>query len=366
MQQLLELVSGWPQWVYSVALLVAVLVAGSACHGAISAIGQRTKPELNVWREALLNTLGAPVHVLFWIAAVALVEQRFIPEDQYLVLSDNLPSVLDVLVILATAWFLMRFIKRVQANYIISARHRGNELDPTAMDAIGKLAWVLVCIITVLAIMQVLGVSIGGLLAFGGAAGIAVGFAAQTLVSNLFGGLTVYASRIFRVGEDIIIPGTELAGTVQHIGWRSTRVLGWNGKPAYIPNSVFNSSNLVNNSRLTHRTISEHFLLRYEQIDKVREIVKQVNTLLEKRDDLSYFVFRFDNFGDKALKLYLYAWAQTVPHGGFVPYAEFMRIKEEILLDVVDIAHQQGCELILPLAHVQLHGRGDIPAAFQE
>jgi len=152
---------------------------------------------------------------------------------------------------------------------------------------------------------------------------------------------------------------------VQNIGWRSTRVLGWDGKPAYIPNSVFNSSNLVNHSRLTHRTLSEHFLLRYEQIDKVREIVNQGNAMLEGREDLAYFVFRFDSFGESTLKLYLYAWAQSVPYGSFVPYAEFMRIKEEILLDIVDIAHTQGCELVLPITHVHLRETHNTPAAFE-
>src|SRR3546814_10370881 len=91
-------------------------------------------------------------------------------------------------------------------------------------------------------------------MAFGGAAGIAVGFAAQTLVANLFGGLTVYAGRIFKIGEDIILPNTKLAGTVQQIGWRATRVLGWDGKPFYVPNSIFNSSNMINHSRLSPRS----------------------------------------------------------------------------------------------------------------
>src|SRR5699024_7725546 len=154
-------------------------------------------------------------------------------------------------------------------------------------------------------------------------AGIAVGFAAQTLVANLFGGITIYASRIFKIGEGIILPSSNLSGTVQHIGWRSTQVLGWDGKLFFVPNSLFNSSNVVNNSRLMHRAISKYILLRYQDFDNVQAIVEAGNELLEKRKDINYHSFRFDGFGDAALKLYVYAWVQTVPQATFLPYAEF-------------------------------------------
>src|SRR5699024_9359454 len=107
---------------------------------------------------------------------------------------------------------------------------------------------------------------------------------------------------------------------------------------------LFNSSNMVNHSRLTHRAISEHILLRYRNFDKVRDVVRDGNELLKKRQDLSYFVFRFDSFGERALKLYVYAWVQASPPGGFVPYADFARVKEEVLLSIADIARQHGCE----------------------
>src|SRR3546814_6385261 len=63
-----------------------------------------------------------------------------------------------------------------------------------------------------LVILQTLGFSVAGLLALGGAGGIAIGFAAQSLVANLLGGLTIYASRPFKVGEWIIMSGTEVMG----------------------------------------------------------------------------------------------------------------------------------------------------------
>ena len=69
-----------------------------------------------------------------------------------------------------------------------------------------KLGRVTVIIITVLVILQTLGFSISGVLAFGGIGGIAVGFAAKDMLANFFGGLTIYLDRPFTVGEWIRSP----------------------------------------------------------------------------------------------------------------------------------------------------------------
>src|SRR3546814_17827191 len=72
--------------------------------------------------------------------------------------------------------------------------------------------------------------------------------AAQSLVDNLLGGLTIYASRPFKVGEWIIMSVTEVMGEVQEIGWRATRIMGFDRKPFYVPNSMFNTGVVINHS----------------------------------------------------------------------------------------------------------------------
>src|SRR3546814_6957780 len=105
---------------------------------------------------------------------------------------------------------------------MLAKAHDGG-LDPTATDAIGKLARIAIFVTAALVILQTLGFSVAGLLALGGDGGIAIGFAAQSLVSYLFGGLTIYACRPFKVGEWIIMSGTDVMCEVQEIGWLSTR-----------------------------------------------------------------------------------------------------------------------------------------------
>lgn len=345
-------------WIFPVVVIGITLVMNRVIHWLLAWRLRTLQPSRNVWRHALVVSVDAPLRASLWLACLVALRQELMPRGTQPWVDHFVIPAAGILAILILAWFLLRFIEQSRQNYLSHIRHRNQETDETAIDALNKIAWAFVLIFASISVLQQLNVPLASLLAFGGAAGIAAGFAAQTLVANLLGGLTIYASRIFKIGEDIIFPGTGLAGTVQNIGWRATRVLGWDGKPLYVPNSLFNSSNMVNHSRLSHRMINEYILLRYEDYAKVRTIVEEGNQFLNARSDLKYFVFRFDSFGDGALKLLLYAWVQTTPAGAFVPFADFMQSKQELMLGLADIALAQGCTLLLPISNVHLSTQG--------
>src|SRR5699024_3916497 len=161
---------------------------------------------------------------------------------------------------------------------------------------------------------------------------------------NLLGGITIYASRPFKVGDHIIFPGLSpssgagytgwRAGEVRHIGWRATRVLDWNGKPFYIPNAKFNSETIINHSRMLFREIAEYVYVRLEDIDKVAGIVADVNRMLKEHSEMGdYLIFRFDSYGHYALTLYLYVYTS----GTIVSFIDYMRVKQDLLLKIAAI-----------------------------
>src|SRR3546814_1543054 len=87
--------------------------------------------------------------------------------------------------------------------------------------------------------------------------------------------------------------GTEVMGEVQEIGWRATRIMGFDRKPFYVPNSMFNTGVVINHSRMTNRRIMEHMLLRYGDIDKVEAIVADVNRMLAEHPGIEHAFFAF-------------------------------------------------------------------------
>lgn len=208
----------WSTLSYVFVIVVAVLVINWTTQWVLYVIVKREDPADAVWRHAFLDALGPPLRAIIWLIGLTIIADVFMPAGetaQATTFTTWFPHTRDVLGVIAVAWFFLRLVTRAQNNLETRADAKNESLDQTASDAIGKIARAAVVITALLAAMQNVGVPLTSLLAFGGAAGIALGFAAQSLVANLLGGLTVFATGIFKIGEDIIIPGTDLHGGVE-------------------------------------------------------------------------------------------------------------------------------------------------------
>jgi len=340
----------WSGAFYTFLIVLAVLALNAALRKVLGSLASRALTAKHLWRAALLDALSPPLRGLVWIVGLSAAVNILTRGGEFSLLSELFHPARDVTAIGLMAWFLLRAVARVESTINAQARTRGTELDPTAADAIGKLVRAAIVITTALVIMQTLGFSISGILAFGGIGGIAIGFAAQGLVANLFGGLTVYASRPFKVGEWIIMPGNDVMGEVQQIGWRATRIMGFDRRPFYVPNAMFNTAVVINHSRMTNRRIMEALHLRYRDLDKVEAIVADVNRMLAEHDGIEhdFFVFRFDSYSDFALKLLLYAFTVGTD------YTDYMQVKEDILLKIAAIVRKHGAELAGPASTIQV------------
>ena len=340
----------WSGAILVFVIIFIVLAANAVLHRLLAVIARRAEAMDRLWEEAFLSAASPPLRGVIWIAGLSVAVKLLDRDGQLSLLSQIFPPVRDVMIIASVAWFLLRALQRIEHNIRARASKLGQELDPTAVDAIGKLMRASIVITAILVTLQTLGFSISGLLAFGGIGGIAVGFAAQGLVANLFGGLTVYASKPFKAGEWIIMPEHDVMGEVQEIGWRATRIMGFDRKPFFVPNALFNTAVLINHSRMTNRRITEYLHLRYSDVGKVEAIVADTNAMLAQYPGIEhdFYVFRFDTCGEFALKLYLYAFTVSTS------YTDYMQIKEDILLRIARIVREHGAQLAVPTSTVHV------------
>jgi len=345
----------WRTVILVFAAVLGALLVGGFLRLALERVARRLHPVRHAWGHGLLAGAALPAQMLVWVLGIALAGQILLRESggefaKDSLLAHGLAPIRDVGVILAVMWLLLRAVNRIQDNLLLRAREHGRELDPTAADAIGKLTKASVVITAILMMMQALGFSIAGLLAFGGMGGIAVGFAAQSLVANLLGGLTIFASRPFKVGEYIIIPGTDLMGGVEHIGWRATRLIGFDCKPFYVPNAMFNTQPVINHTRMTSRRIMEDIHVRYADIDAVPAIVADVRDMLGRHPGVKhdFFAFNFSSCGTFSLKLSLYAFTVGTD------YNDYMDTQEDVLLKIADIIRRHGARMTGPASTVEM------------
>ncbi len=340
----------WADASYTFLIVLAVLVFNAVLKRVLELFARRADDGSRYWRAVFLEATSAPLRGLVWVVGLTVAFGILTEDGDYSVLAKLFPPARDVAAIALIAWFLFRAIAGAEQSIVARAKSEGRTLDPTAIDAIGKLVRAAVFITTALLVMQSLGLSIGGLVALGGVGGIALGFAAQSLVANLVGGLTIYASRPFHVGEWIILPGTEIMGEVQDIGWRATRIMGFDRRPFYVPNAMFNTVAVINHSRMTARRIMEHIHIRKDDIGQVQAMVAEVNRMLAAHPGIQhdFFAFNFDTYGDFSLKLFLYAFTVSTD------YNEYLNVKEDILIRIAEIVRKHGGALAVPTSTVHV------------
>lgn len=338
-------------WLPQVLLLLAlVLAANFAAFYLLRHLEKITARTATVWDDALIKAAHRPAALILWTAGAS-----YAAHIAYSRIGTPLPVFVpharDTLVILALAWFLLRLIHHVSGGVLARNRAAGQEVDRTTVDALSKLGRVIVVILAVLAVLQNFGVSIAGVLAFGGIGGIAVGFAAKDLLANFFGGLTIYLDRPFVVGEWIRSPDKEIEGTVEYIGWRHTRVRAFNKNPIYVPNALFSTIVVENPTRMTNRRIKETIGIRYSDIGSMAAIVADVKAMLRAHPEIdtdTTLIVNFDRFGPSSLDFFVYTFTKTVE------WVHYQEVKQDVLLKIAAIIEAHGAQIAFPTHTVHI------------
>ena len=125
------------------------------------------------------------------------------------------------------------------------AERKKSKVDNQLINIIHRFSKIILFIIAFLFILDSLGIKIGPLLASLGIAGIAVAFALQNTLSNIFGGISLIIDKTIKVG-DIIELDKETKGTVLDIGLRSTKIKTFNNEVIIVPNGQLASSKIQN------------------------------------------------------------------------------------------------------------------------
>ena len=309
------------------------------------------------WDHALLKSVQPPLLLLVWVIGLTLAADIAGNQTDSAVFSI-VPIIRQVGVIFCFTWFLIRFIKIGENLYVQDKIREDASYDRTTADAIGKLLRASIIITACLVVLQTMGYSISGVLAFGGIGGIAIGFAARDLLANFFGGLMIYMDRPFSVGEWIRSPDREIEGTVEQIGWRLTTIRTFDKRPLYLPNSIFNTIALENPSRMTNRRIYETVGIRYDDAGRMREIVNAVREMLEKHEEIDTtrtLIVNFNKFASSSMDFFIYTYTKTTD------WVKFHEIKQDVLLRVIDIIEEHGAECAFPTSTV--HIPNGIPVA---
>lgn len=316
-------------------------------YGRLEILAEKTRFH---WDDLTLAALKTPVSTLIWCWP-ATVSLGFLLQDHMGDKLNWLSTVKLLLVIAIFVWITIRLINNIE-EYVLDQTNR----DETTVQAVAKVSRLFFIVIGGMTVMQAFGLSLSGLLTFGGVGGLIVGLAAKDLLSNFFGGMMIYFDRPFKVGDWIRSPDRQIEGTVERIGWRMTIIRTFDKRPLYVPNSVFSSIVVENPSRMQNRRINETIGVRYDDSTQVETIVEEIKEMLKTHPDIDAkqtLIVNFNGFGPSSLDIMVYTFTKTVN------WVRFHKVKQDVLLKILAIVHQNGADIAYPTQTIKLDAQNN-------
>jgi MscS family membrane protein len=342
------------QWLgIFVGLLASWLVSRSLGRWAVRLLGRLTRRTLVSWDDAVAWALDGPMAVLLSAVILLLVAR-------WLGLMPTAWAVAryisKLLVLVGLGWFLVRLVDAA-ARRVRETAKLGTQAGLGFVPMASRVAKVVVVILMGLAALDVIGINvIAGLGALGiGAAAIA--FAAQKTLENLFGTAAIASDRPFEIGDFVAI-GQD-TGTVEDIGFRSTRLRTLARTLVTIPNGLVASGRVENLSARDRIMYNPVLRLAYATTTaQLTYVVDEVNRLLLSHPKLfrGEQRVRFAAFGESALQVEVWCWVATRD------FLEYTGVVEELNFAIARIVEGAGTSFALPSRTVYMAKDGVVDA----
>lgn len=308
-----------------------------------------------LWKESFVKAFYPPLSYYVWF--FTLIESF---ELIFLQVSDkrHIPYKSMTLTIGLTLAFTIFLL--LWKNYVIDIiRTQGKEhkkrYDSTYIDVINKILTIVILIVAGFMLLEATGSNFNTIMAFGGVSGLALAFASQEVIASFFGGLMIYMTRPFSIGDWILLPERQIEGHVEEIGWYNSKIRTLDKRPIYVPNAIFSKIVVVNPSRVSHRQIKETIGIRYRDVDKLKAIISDVKIMLENTPTIDQAMplgACFSAFGTYSLDILFYGYSTEVSSD------KYNGVKEVLLFGIIDILNKHQAELAFPTTSLEISQGG--------
>ena len=341
------------KYVISFLFILAGFVARWIILGIIKRLrrlaGKTRTPLDDIFLESLGQPLGAvAVLVGIWIA-VAVFRLPTEPID----VQRLVHAAMESAVVIVAIWFGVRIVEGFGRHWKEVAGQTETRLDDQLVPIATKSAKVFLWIIGGVIVVQNMGYSVASLLAAFGLGGAAIAFAAKDTLSNFFGAIVIFVDRPFHVGDWIEVGDYE--GTVEEVSLRVTRIRTFPNSLITIPNAIFTTSVVDNWSRMKKRRIKLNIGVTYDTPrEKLEEAVNTIRGILEADEHIhqDFFMVYFTDFGAYSLDILVYCFTVTTN------WSEHMRVRQEVLLKIMDAVQGLGLDFAFPTQTLHLRGNG--------
>jgi MscS family membrane protein len=332
-------VQGWQLMLFGLLAFVALL-SGRIAHlflqHQVVRIARRLRLELS---QDFVARMQRPLT----LAASGAVFMIGIPDLQFGVrTSATLYILAQALLSGAIMVIFLRLTDMVTDLWAVKAEQTDTKLDDQLIPLANRAAKIVIWALGLLSILDNLGVDITSLLAGVTISGLAVALAAKDTVENLFGSVMIFVDRPFQIGDYIEVGG--VGGTVEEVGFRSTRLRTLIGSVVTIPNGSIATAKVNNMGLRTARRMRFNLGFTYAATrEQINDFCQRADTLIEGDERLlDGHEVAMVNFGDSAIEVMIHAFA--VDDG----WSNDLKVNHDIRMKLWELSDEIGLSFAFP------------------
>ena len=305
----------------------------------------------NIGYDKFLELVQKPLGIFVLLITFYLAVDRLeFPGEWNLVPAEKfgfrmvLFSIFQIAIIFSLTWTFVRLIDFFGLILMHKASLTESKADDQLVSFIKESIKV---VIGILAIFFVLGavfkLNVASLIAGLGIGGLAIALAAKESLENLMGSFTIFLDKPFTVGDNIKVGSIE--GTVEHIGFRSTRIRTAEKSYLTVPNKKMVDSELDNLTLRLQRRVKFDISLVYETTsEQFKNIVSDIQAYIDNHPQI-YTVenkVRLYNFGDSGVNILITYFVDTRDND------IYLNVREEINYKIMEIVQKRGSDFAYP------------------
>jgi len=264
---------------------------------------------------------------------------------QFVTVSASIDKFLNHIFIIFVAYYSVKFLQNIFDFAADKVKQKGKKEEAehysSVIEVLKKVVKGVLWAVAVIVVLSNFGYNVSTLAAGLGIGGIAIAFAFQAILGDIFASFSIYFDKPFKVGDFIII-GNDM-GSVKHIGIKTTRIQTLSGQELVISNKELTETRVNNYKKMERRRIAFTFGVEYDtKLKKLEKILEIVNEIFKKIKIADLDRVHFKQFGDFSLNF------EVVYYVNKPDYLVYMDTQQEINFALKEGFEKEGIEFAFP------------------
>ena len=331
---------------WRVAAALAIVFVGFASRRAIQGLfvywGRKAQQTSIRWDDEAANLLPKPLalvaQVLLWRVAAAVLLLPTAPVNTRVLVAQGL----DVALMVGFVWTFFRVVDVLSLAATRLSGGTKTRIDDQAVPLLRKTLKVFLAVLGVVFIIQNLGYSVTSILAGIGIGGLAIALAAQDSVANFFGSVVLFTDAPFHVGDYVEFGG--LVGTVEEVGFRTTRVRTDDGSLVSVPNQTFTASFITNYSARATRLVEFTFAVTPASPSELETLLAKARAAFAAHPHVEEGTVEVHLTGIGEWRIE----GRAAAYSTVTTWIGYLATREELLLRLLHVIEETGMTLAQP------------------